>query len=138
LFKKNKNFDFKHKKGMNRKILDYSDPIFLKKIQLENVKLYERLQHIYEHGNSKSLFKPDALLEHALRKARQEKESIARNLKQRKIIQEENLRLLINLTKIKATKSLCKRYLEDHWKNFLVFRSRRFLSRNVMILIANR
>jgi hypothetical protein len=123
---------------MNRKKQDYSDPIFLKKIQSENVKLYERLQHIYEEGNSKSLFKTDTLPEYALRKARQEKVSITKNLKQRKIIQEENLRLLINLTKIKATKSLSKRYLEDHWKNFLVFKSRRFLSRNVRILIANR
>jgi len=124
---------------MNRKIKDFSDPLLFRKIHNENVRLYERLQHIYEYGEKRSPLKSNFWFEHAFRKALYEQDKIRKKLIQEKKIQAENRRLLINLSNVKATKSLCKSYLDEtHWRNFLVFKSRRFLSHNARILIAKR
>ena len=124
---------------MNRKVKDYSDPIYWRQIEKENIKLYERLQFIYEHGKANIPFNANYLFDHASKKARYQQDKIAENLIRQKIIHEGNLRFLANLAKVKATKSLCKNYLnETHWKNILIFKSRRFFSKNARIIIENR
>ena len=107
---------------MNRKQIDYSNPAYSKNIEKENVRIYKNLIDIYVREKK-------VVNEHQDTSKKVKKPQYAD-----KSIIEDNLRLFVRLINVQPTKSLCKKELDKtHWKNVLLYKSRKFLNKKAMI-----
>lgn len=109
--------------------IDYGSPINIKKIERDNLRIYKNLIVIYTRKPLMNKIDKN----YKVQLAQFQQSRCLNRFNNLKKIQNENLRLFLNLLKVKPDKNLTKNEYNKNWKNYLLFKSRRFINTNARI-----
>lgn len=113
------------------KNVDYSNPIYEKKIHLDNQKIFKRLVEIYAH-ESPLAFGLDMKHFDYHHKTAEKARNMEREIGMKRL-EAENEKNNKRLLKIQPNRELSRTACESHWKRFLDYRCRRILSKSAKI-----
>lgn len=110
------------------KNVDYSNPIFAKRIERENAYIYGNLIKIYCRISNFGNFSHTKYHEYQQNEFRKSKKLARTN--NDKAIRVENQKIAKRLINIKPNKNLTVNECNKHWNVFLDYKRRRFLTKN--------
>jgi hypothetical protein len=110
--------------------VDYSSPLFFKKIERDNQHMYRRLFDIYLRKVHVSKLSK----EHRYRQAEFNKSKNKDRLSQQREIRQQNEKVYARVENAKPTEGLTVHACDKHWYQFLEYKRRRCMSKRAAIL----
>ena len=109
-----------------KKMIDYSGPVYCKRIESDNLRMYKNLIRIYMR--KATWFEPNK--NHVYQQAEYEKSRSKQRKTNENRIKNENLRFVIRLLRVKPTKYLSKEELNKRWFLLLSYKHKKILNKS--------
>jgi len=109
----------------SNRMIDYSDPVYNKRIESDNLRIYKNLIRIYIR--KPVLLEPN--VNHSYQQAQHKNSRSKQRILNENRIKNENLRFMIRLLRVKPTKYLSNVELSKRWNNLLSYKQNKKLNK---------
>lgn len=109
-----------------KKMIDYSGPVYCKRIESDNLRMYKNLIRIYMR--KPVWFEPSE--NHVYQQAEYKKSRSKQRIANENRIKKENLRFMIRLLRVKPTKYFANEELNKRWLLLLSYKHKKILNKS--------